>query len=98
MADAYDAMTSRRSYRDILPQAAVRSEIERGKGTQFDPVLADIMLEIIDEDTGYNTILNLKSYHLWVSFPSWRCFIPVNVALLRLPPFSLARAKNPSQI
>ena len=45
-----------------------------------------------------NTILNLKSYHLWVSFPSWRCFIPVNVALLRLPPFSLARAKNPSQI
>ena len=45
-----------------------------------------------------HTILNLKSYHLWVSFPSWRCFIPVNVALLRLPPFSLARAKNPSQI
>ena len=53
VADAYDAMTSRRSYRDILPQAAVRSEIERGKGTQFDPVLADIMLEIIDEDTEY---------------------------------------------
>ena len=53
VADAYDAMTSRRSYRDILPQAAVRSEIERGKGTQFDPVFADIMLEIIDEDTEY---------------------------------------------
>ncbi len=33
----------------------------------------------------FYTILNLKSYHLWVSFPSWRCFIPVNVALLRLP-------------
>ena len=53
VADAYDAMTSRRSYRNILPQAAVRSEIERGKGTQFDPVFADIMLEIIDEDTEY---------------------------------------------
>ncbi len=53
VADAYDAMTSRRSYRGILPQAAVRSEIERGKGTQFDPVFADIMLEIIDEDTEY---------------------------------------------
>ena len=53
VADAYDAMTSRRSYRSILPQAAVRSEIERGKGTQFDPVFADIMLEIIDEDTEY---------------------------------------------
>jgi putative two-component system response regulator len=53
VADAYDAMTSRRSYRGILSQAAVRSEIERGKGTQFDPVFADIMLEIIDEDTEY---------------------------------------------
>ena len=53
VADAYDAMTSRRSYRNILPQAAVRSEIERGKGTQFDPVFADIMVEIIDEDTEY---------------------------------------------
>ena len=51
-----------------------------------------------DPGAGSYTILNLKSYHLWVSFPSWRCFIPVNVALLRLPPFSLARAKNPSQI
>ncbi len=54
VADAYDAMTSRRSYRDALPQAAVRSEIEKGKGTQFDPVFADIMLRIIDEDTGYD--------------------------------------------
>ena len=53
VADAYDAMTSRRSYRGILPQATVRSEIERGRGTQFDPVFADIMLEIIDEDTEY---------------------------------------------
>ena len=53
VADAFDAMTSRRSYRDILPQAAVRSEIERGKGTQFYPVFADIMLEIIDEDAEY---------------------------------------------
>ena len=39
-----------------------------------------------------NTKLNLKLYHLWVSFTPWRCFIPVNVALLRLPPFSLATA------
>ena len=44
------------------------------------------------------TILRLKAYHYWASFPPWRCFIPVSVALLRLPPFSLARAKNPSQI
>ena len=53
VADAYDAMTSRRSYRGILPQAHVRSEVENGKGTQFDPVFADIMLQIMAEDPDY---------------------------------------------
>ena len=53
VADAYDAMSSRRSYRDILPQKVVRGEIEKGKGTQFDPKFADIMLNMIDEDTEY---------------------------------------------
>lgn len=53
VADAYDAMTSNRSYRDLLPQSAVRSEIEKGKGTQFDPEIADLMLEMMEEDTEY---------------------------------------------
>ncbi len=53
VADAYDAMSSRRSYRGIMPQSAVRAEIVRGKGTQFDPVFADIMLAMIDEDKDY---------------------------------------------
>jgi DNA-binding NtrC family response regulator len=46
-------MTSNRSYRKGLPQSVVRSEIEKGKGTQFDPDIADIMLQIIDEDKEY---------------------------------------------
>lgn len=53
VADSYDAMTSNRSYRDALPQDVVREEIEKGKGTQFDPQIADIMLQMIDEDTNY---------------------------------------------
>ena len=53
VADSYDAMTSRRSYRDMLPQEVVREEIEKGKGTQFDPKFADIMLKMIDEDKDY---------------------------------------------
>ncbi len=53
VADAYDAMASDRSYRKALPQEVVRSEIEKGRGTQFDPAIADIMLQMIDEDTGY---------------------------------------------
>ncbi len=53
VADAYDAMTSKRSYRDLMPQAKVRDEIVRGRGTQFDPQIADVILSIMDEDTEY---------------------------------------------
>ncbi|MGN0407675.1 MAG: HD-GYP domain-containing protein [Bacteroides sp.] len=53
VADAYDAMSSMRSYRNVLPQEVVRAEIEKGKGTQFDPKFADIMIAMIDEDTEY---------------------------------------------
>lgn len=53
VADAYDAMASKRCYRDVLPQKIVREEIAKGKGTQFDPAIADILLQMIDEDTAY---------------------------------------------
>ncbi len=53
VADAYDAMTSNRSYRDLIPQDVVKGELEKGSGTQFDPRFAAIMLEIIKEDVEY---------------------------------------------
>lgn len=53
VADSYDAMTSNRSYRNALPQDVVRSELEKGKGTQFDPQIANIMLQLMDEDVHY---------------------------------------------
>lgn len=53
IADAYDAMSSRRSYREVLSQDIVRSEIEKGRGTQFDSVMSEIVLGMIDEDTDY---------------------------------------------
>lgn len=54
VADTYDAMTSNRSYRGALPQEKVREEIQNGKGTQFDAEVADIMLQMMDEDQGYH--------------------------------------------
>lgn len=54
VADCYDAMSSNRSYRKALPQDVVRSEIEKGKGTQFDPDIADRMLQMIDADVHYD--------------------------------------------
>ena len=53
VADAYDAMTSKRSYRDVLAQEIVKEEIEKGKGKQFDPQIADVMLLLMAEDTNY---------------------------------------------
>lgn len=53
VADAYDAMTSNRSYHTIMPQAKVREQIVQGMGTQFDPKIAQIMLDMIDEDMQY---------------------------------------------
>ena len=50
VADAYDAMTSRRSYRaPIEPQKVIR-ELKDGRGTQFDPVYADILLGLLDSE------------------------------------------------
>ncbi len=53
VADAYDAMSSKRSYRDTIPQHKIREEIVKGIGTQFDPKFATIMLHLIDKDEEY---------------------------------------------
>lgn len=49
VADAYDAMTSNRVYRRHLTNEQVMSEIEKGRGTQFDPNIAQIMLILLQE-------------------------------------------------
>ncbi|MCR4579708.1 MAG: HD domain-containing protein [Treponema sp.] len=53
VADSYDAMTSKRSYRDPLPQQKVREEIYKGIGTQFDPLYAKQMIKLIDLDSAF---------------------------------------------
>lgn len=47
VADAFDAMTQNRVYRKKLDLDYVLKELERCKGTQFDPVIADIMLKLV---------------------------------------------------
>ena len=53
VADAYDAMTSKRSYRDPLPQATVRQIFIEEMGSQFDPQFATQMIHMIDQDQEY---------------------------------------------
>ncbi len=47
VADAFDAMTANRVYRKQLDLDFVIGEIKKCKGTQFDPRIADIMLDLI---------------------------------------------------
>lgn len=54
IADSFDAMTSKRTYRDSLPLDTVMAEFENCKGTQFDPELTDVFLNILRND--YNEI------------------------------------------
>ncbi len=53
VADAYDAMTSNRSYRNAIPQHIVREELVKGIGTQFDPEFVKVMIHMIDLDIEY---------------------------------------------
>lgn len=41
IADAFDAMTSSRSYRDAMPFEEAYNRIIKGQGSQFDPILVD---------------------------------------------------------
>ena len=47
VADSYDAMNTNRVYRKRLSQEHIISEIETNKGRQFDPEIADVMLELL---------------------------------------------------
>ncbi len=49
LADAFDAMTTRRKYREALPLNAAMAEIRRFSGTQFCPVLVDGLVALVDE-------------------------------------------------
>lgn len=49
VADSFDAMNSNRCYRKRLSKDDIIKEIEKNKGLQFDPKIADIFLELIKE-------------------------------------------------
>ena len=58
VADSFDAMTSKRSYRDILDLEYVRNEFVRCAGTQFDPDIAKVFVDIMDNNC--NEILEIQ--------------------------------------
>ncbi len=50
VADSFHAMTSDRSYRGAMTPAAALAELKRCAGTQFNPVIVDAFLELMQEE------------------------------------------------
>ena len=48
VADTFDAMTSKRTYRNALDLEIVKEEIEKNRRIQFDPQVADVFLDILN--------------------------------------------------
>lgn len=50
VSDAFDAMTSDRSYRKAFTLERAIEELVNGKGSQFDPIIIDVFLEILNKE------------------------------------------------
>ena len=62
VADTFDAMTSVRPYRHALPLDIVKEEFKKYSGSQFDPEIAKIFLDILEND--YDKILKIQEEFL----------------------------------
>jgi len=56
VADTFDAMSSKRSYRDSVPRDIVLKVIDENRGTQFDPTVAEAFLSL--DISWYDAALN----------------------------------------
>ena len=54
LADSYDAMNSKRIYRNALSFNQIKEEIEKNAGTQFDPEITQIFLKLMDDGSLFN--------------------------------------------
>jgi HD-GYP domain-containing protein (c-di-GMP phosphodiesterase class II) len=50
VVDVWDALSTRRPYKQARPEAAAREALTKGRGVQFDPELVDVFLRVIDAE------------------------------------------------
>ena len=62
VADTFDAITSRRSYRDALPLEIAKEEFKKFSGTQFDPEIIKVFLYILENH--YDEILEIQNKYI----------------------------------
>ncbi len=69
VCDAFDAMTSDRSYSRRMTVGAALAELERCAGTQFDPDVLDAFMSLVEIVPGPNEQTPIKSYRATGGFP-----------------------------
>lgn len=62
IADTFDAMTSKRTYRNELPLEVVKEEFIKYRGIQFDPNLVDVFTDILENE--YNKIQEIQQKYI----------------------------------
>ena len=62
IADTFDAITSRRSYRDALSVETAKEEFKKFSGIQFDPEIIKVFLDILENH--YDEILEIQKKYL----------------------------------
>ena len=67
LADTYDAMRSKRPYRDALPIDIVKEEFRKNIGTQFDPDIAALFLDMIKNDYDKLAQIENKYYDKYIN-------------------------------
>ena len=60
VCDAFDAMTSERSYAAAMPAADALAELRRNAGTQFDPVAVDALARVLEEQSGTAPVASIS--------------------------------------
>jgi HD-GYP domain-containing protein (c-di-GMP phosphodiesterase class II) len=52
VVDAFDAMTTSRPYRKAMPTAKALEVLQENAGTQFDPAIVEVFLQLVRSDPG----------------------------------------------
>lgn len=59
VADSWDAMTSKRAYRNVVPKEQAVQELLKCAGTQFDPKIVSAFMEVLQDEKTVESILGL---------------------------------------
>jgi HD-GYP domain-containing protein (c-di-GMP phosphodiesterase class II) len=88
VADTFDAMTSDRPYRAARPYALARAEIEAGSGTQFDPRMVEVFLQIPEAEWTRLRAITLTPPAVATTLPLWIELPSLTTTLFELEAFN----------